>query len=412
MKVVLSVFLFIISLVTLAQRQCGSAEYTRLNPAVLANTPSTSTYQRDTVRDEILTIPVVIHVLYNNPTQNIADQQILSQLAVLNNDFRRMNTDAALTPAAFRNAAADCRIMFCLAQVDPRGRPSRGIIRKYTTKSAFSLDDAVKFSAAGGDDAWDSRKYLNIWVCNLQGNTIGYASLPGSQADKDGVVIQFNTFGTTGNLQPSFNKGRTATHEVGHWLGLKHIWGDNTCGSDGIEDTPPQAGYNINCPVFPRMSTCSSDASGDMFMNFMDYTNDACMNLFTHGQKKKMRGLFAVGGPRNSFMSSFACDSTLASGADLPVTVNPTTPSVDVARPIVTAFPNPVVQTLIITASEGYTLTGKSIVLTNTNGVTLKRIQQANSDRVQLDMSSYPAGIYLIQVGVGAERQVQKIVKP
>jgi hypothetical protein len=412
MKVVFSVFLFFISLVTLAQRQCGSAEYTRLNPAVLANTPSTSTYQRDTVRDEILTIPVVIHVLYNNPTQNISDQQILSQLAVLNNDFRRMNTDAAQTPAAFRNAAADCRIMFCLAQVDPRGRPSRGIIRKYTTKSAFSLDDAVKFSAAGGDDAWDSRKYLNIWVCNLQGNTIGYASLPGSQADKDGVVIQFNTFGTTGNLQPSFNKGRTATHEVGHWLGLKHIWGDNACGSDGIEDTPPQAGYNINCPVFPRMSTCSSDASGDMFMNFMDYTNDACMNLFTHGQKKKMRGLFAVGGPRNSFMSSFACDSTLATGADLPVTVNPTTPSVDVSRPIVTAFPNPVVQTLIITASEGYTLTGKSIVLTNTNGVTLKRIQQANSDRVQLDMSSYPAGIYLIQVGVGAERQVQKIVKP
>ncbi len=412
MKVLLSFLFCLLGLVTLAQRQCGSSEYTRVNPSVFANNPSTSTYQRDTVRDEILTVPVVIHVLYNNATQNISDQQILSQLAVLNNDFRRMNADAAQTPGAFATAAADCRIMFCLAQVDPRGRPARGIIRKYTTKSAFSLDDAVKFSAAGGDDAWDSRKYLNIWVCNLQGNTIGYASLPGSQADKDGVVIQYNAFGTTGILQPAFNKGRTTTHEVGHWLGLKHIWGDNACGSDGIEDTPPQAGYNINCPVFPRMSTCSSNASGDMFMNFMDYTNDACMNLFTHGQKKKMRSLFAVGGPRNSFMSSFACDSTLASGADLPTPATPPTQSVEVARPIVSAFPNPVVQSLTITASEGYTLTGKSIVLTNSNGIALKHIQQASSERVQMDMSAYPAGVYLIQVGIGAERQVQKIVKP
>ena len=147
-------------------------------------------------------------------------------------------------------------------------------------------------------------------------------------------------------------------------------------------------------------------------MNFMDYTNDACMNLFTHGQKKKMRSLFAVGGPRNSFMSSFACDSTLASGSELPTPATPTPQTEAVARPIVSAFPNPVVQSLTITASEGYTLTGKSIVLTNTNGITLKRIQQASSERVQLDMSVYPSGVYLIQVGTGAERQVQKIVKP
>ncbi len=269
----LLILFFTGSLQLTAQRNCGTHEYNVRNQHTVQISDQTSPagyHNRDTVANEIITIPVVVHVLYHTANQNITNSQILSQLKVLNEDFRRMNADKANTPDAFKSVAADAKIMFCLAQINPAGRPASGIVRKYTTKEYFTVDDAMKFSAAGGDDAWDNKKYLNIWVCNIQNNVLGYASNPGSQADKDGVVIQFDAFGNTGTLRPGFNKGRTATHEIAHWMGLKHIWGDNSCGDDGIGDTPQQSGYNNSCPSIPHMSNCSPDANGDMFMNFMD----------------------------------------------------------------------------------------------------------------------------------------------
>jgi hypothetical protein len=411
MKFLILAFSVLLFATTLdAQRMCGSAEYTRLNSAIVSGTVNTGSYtHRDTVANEIITIPVVVHVLYHNAVQNISNAQILSQLKVLNEDFRRMNADAANTPAPFRNVAADCRIMFCLSQIDPRGRPSTGIIRKYTSKTSFTLDDAVKFSAAGGDDAWDSKKYLNIWICNMQGNAIGYASVPGSQPDKDGIVIQYDVFGNTGVLRPDFNKGRTATHEVAHWMGLKHIWGDNLCGSDGIDDTPQQSNYNNGCPLFPRMSGCSPDANGDMFMNFMDYTNDACMNIFTQGQKSKMRSQFAVNGPRNSLMTSFACDSTLTAGGDLPTPVDTTT--IAKPEPSLTVFPNPVQNDIHLKANHGYVIKDRSAKILNAQGMVVARHLIRDAEVTSIQVSHLKAGVYYLMVGEGNDRKTIKIIK-
>jgi len=189
-----------------------------------------------------------------------------------------------LIPAAFSGITADVQIEFCLAQRTPAGLSTNGIVRKSTTVTSFSSNDNVKRTANGGDDAWDATKYLNIWVCNLGGGLLGYAQFPGGAVSTDGVVINHTAFGNTGTATAPYGLGRTATHEVGHWLNLRHIWGDASCGSDLVSDTPTQQTSNYGCPTYPRV-TCSNGPAGDMFMNYMDYTNDACMYAFTNGQK-------------------------------------------------------------------------------------------------------------------------------
>lgn len=256
----------------------------------------------------VVTIPVVVHVVYYNSAQNLTDAQILSQIDVLNADFRRTNADAGNTPAGFLGVAADCEINFCMAKQDPNGNATNGIQRRQTTVNGFSTDDRMKFFAQGGLDIWDRNKYLNIWVCNLSGGLLGYAQFPGGPASTDGVVCDYAYFGTIGSTPP-FNLGRTATHEVGHWLNCFHIWGDDgtSCtGSDNVSDTPNQADENYGCPSFPQIS-CSNGPNGDMFMNYMDYTDDGCMNVFTTGQKNRMQALFATGGARNAIVSSPGC---------------------------------------------------------------------------------------------------------
>jgi hypothetical protein len=258
----------------------------------------------------VVTIPVVVHVVYYNSTQNISQSQIESQLQVLNDDFRRLNADAANTPSVFQGIAADCEVNFCLATQDPNGNATTGIQRRQTTVNGFSYtNDNVKFYSTGGLDIWDRNKYLNIWVCNISGGILGYAQFPGGPASTDGVVCDFAYFGTNGTATAPFDKGRTATHEVGHWLNLRHIWGDDgsSCsGTDQVSDTPNQADEHYGCPSFPQVS-CSNGPNGDMFMNYMDYTDDACMNLFTAGQKSRMQALFGSGGARASLLSSPGC---------------------------------------------------------------------------------------------------------
>ncbi|MBV6439691.1 MAG: T9SS C-terminal target domain-containing protein [Haliscomenobacteraceae bacterium CHB4] len=256
----------------------------------------------------VVTIPVVVHVVYYNSAQNISDSRILSQLQVLNDDFRRLNADAANTPSAFQGVAADCEVNFCLATQDPNGNATSGIQRRQTSVNGFSTNDAMKFYSSGGLDAWDRNKYLNLWVCDISGGILGYAQFPGGPANTDGVVCDYAYFGTTG-ATPPFDKGRTATHEVGHWLNCYHIWGDDgtSCnGTDQVSDTPNQGDENYGCPTFPTVS-CSNGPNGDMFMNYMDYTDDACMNLFTTGQKNRMQALFASGGARQALLSSPGC---------------------------------------------------------------------------------------------------------
>ena len=253
----------------------------------------------------VINIPVVVHILYNTSGQNISDAQIQSQLNTLTQDFRKLNSDWPNTPSTFTSVVADCEFNFCLATTSPTGSSTTGIIRKSTTVTSFSANDAMKYTAQGGSDAWPAGQYLNLWVCNLGGGLLGYAQFPGGAAATDGVVINYTAFGSTGTAQSPYNKGRTATHEVGHWLNLRHIWGDATCGSDLVTDTPVHNTSNGGCPSHPKTNTCGTSA--EMFMNYMDYTNDACMYMFSTGQKARMQALFVTGGFRASLKTSAGC---------------------------------------------------------------------------------------------------------
>lgn len=282
----------------------------------------------------IVTVPVVVHVVYQNATQNISNAQVQTQIDVLNRDYGRTNTDASNTPAAFASLCGDAQIRFCLATTDPNGNSTTGILHvpatgSYSGNANFGTTNDEKSASTGGSTIWDRNKYLNIWVCNLGNNLLGYTYQPGVAASIDGVVIGYQYFGTIGTATAPYNLGRTATHEVGHWFNLDHIWGDepNCSGSDNVADTPNQAGENYGCVPFPHTDACAPNSPGVMFMNYMDYVDDNCMNMFTLGQGTRMQA--AVNGPRASLKTSNGCSGggsqTLDAGITTVITPNSTT---------------------------------------------------------------------------------------
>jgi hypothetical protein len=246
---------------------------------------------------KLITIPVVVHVVHRAKEENISDAQVRSQIKVLNDDFRAKNTDKKNVPDVWKSLVIDSNIQFELAKTDPDGGSTNGITRTATTVASFGPDDGVKRKRSGGVPPWPTDRYLNIWVCNLGEGLLGYAQFPGGPAATDGVVILYTALGTRGTATAPFNRGRTATHEVGHFLGLRHIWGDrNDCsGNDFVADTPPARESNSGKPKFPHV-TCNNGPNGDMFMNYMDYVDDDAMFMFTSGQAARMNATLA--GPR------------------------------------------------------------------------------------------------------------------
>jgi hypothetical protein len=238
----------------------------------------------------IIEIPVVVNVLYRTSAQNISLTQIQSQIDVLNEDFAGTNADHNLTATYNTVKAGDIGVRFVLDQV----------IRKSTNKRSWGTNDAMKKTNQGGISPTSPSTKLNLWVCNLGGGILGYAQFPGGSSSTDGVVVDDNATGRTGTASAPFNKGRTATHEVGHWMNLRHIWGDASCGNDQVGDTPLHNTANYGCPASGHKSTCSGNPI-EMTMNYMDYTDDACMYMFSVGQRSRMLAVFASGGPRNSF---------------------------------------------------------------------------------------------------------------
>ena len=249
------------------------------------------------VTGRLVRLPVVVHVVHRADEENISDAQVKSQIDVLNKDFRAKNTDKSKVPAVWKSLVIDSNIEFELAKRDPKGKQTTGITRTATTVEGFGPNDTVKSRKTGGVDAWPADKYVNMWVCNLTDGLLGYAQFPGGPAKTDGVVILYTAFGNQGKVRPPFNKGRTATHEVGHYLGLRHIWGDmNNCtGNDFVADTPPAQRANTGKPTFPHI-TCNNGPNGDMFMNYMDYVDDTAMFMFTASQVARMNATLA--GPR------------------------------------------------------------------------------------------------------------------
>lgn len=301
-----------------AQRNCGSMDYLQQQiqadpdrgqflQAIDQHAHDWAAAHGDEER-AVVVIPVVFHVVWRTTAENLSDAQIQAQLNQLNADFARLNSDASQTPSIFTGVAANTEIQFCLAQRDPSGNPTTGIVRRQTTVTSFSSNDAVKYTANGGSNAWPRDSYLNIWTANLSGGLLGYAQFPGGAAATDGVVVLFSSVGSIaspGSASP-FNLGRTLTHEVGHWLNLRHIWGDATCGNDQVSDTPVHNAANSGCPAYPHYSTCTGTPV-EMSMNYMDYSNDGCMNIFTLGQKTRMQALFGSGGSRVALLNSLGC---------------------------------------------------------------------------------------------------------
>jgi hypothetical protein len=249
------------------------------------------------VAAKLVTIPVVVHIVHRTAEENISDAQVQSQIKALNRDYRAKNADKRKVPADWRGLVTDANIQFALASEDPSGKKTTGITRTETKVASFRPDDGVKAKKTGGVDPWPTDRYLNLWVCNLGEGLLGYAQFPGGPAARDGVVILYTAFGTQGTAKAPYDKGRTATHEVGHFFNLRHIWGDrNDCtGNDFVADTPPAQQANFGKPAFPHI-TCNNGPDGDMFMNYMDYVDDDAMVMFSTGQVARMNATLA--GPR------------------------------------------------------------------------------------------------------------------
>lgn len=280
------------------------------------------------------TLPVVVHLVHSGEAvgANLSAAQVQSQLDALNEDYRNLNADGALVPGAFQPLRADVQVQFVAALIDPSGRrlPEPGIDRVSRVARGFA---AAPYSPAYIDDvikpatSWNPSQYVNIWVLDLGDKLLGYAQFPdntaglgglsplGGAATTDGVVVLYSAFGRVGTLSANFDRGRTLTHELGHWLGLRHVWGDAPCADDYCADTPTQAAGNFGCPAFPHVS-CANEASGDMFMNYMDYVNDGCMHLFSADQKARIQAVLAAGTPRRTeLLASPALCPTVAAAA-------------------------------------------------------------------------------------------------
>ncbi len=266
---------------------------------------------------EVYTIPVVVHIVWRegddgNEDENISDAKIAAQIEILNNDFRQRNDTKNLIPAVFTNLAADVGFEFCLA----------GITHTITLTKGIGSSEAIFHAGLGGEDAWDTKKYLNIWVAARLDDIKGKASSPATakSPEEDGVVMNTRYFGmgTVAN-----NSGRTLTHEVGHYFNLLHIWGDtpDCSDDDNVEDTPLQKTLHYGCPSYPQLNC---DNEPEMFMNFMDYTDDACVALFTKGQKERM--LACLNGPRKGLLENLkACqrDTALNLSDNISIISNP-----------------------------------------------------------------------------------------
>lgn len=383
-----------------AQRACFTAEYQQnelsLNPSIALQANKIEQFiQQEIVKRQtggvsaarlqqmVIKIPVVVHILYHLPGENITDQRAYSEIDMLNKCFRRTGADTSNTPAIFKSIAADCEIEFQLAISDPRRRSTSGIIHKYTPVTEWISDDKMKFSDEMGDDAWDPGSYLNIWVCNVR-RLAGYSSVMGGPAAKDGIVIDYSVFGT--NTSAGYEMGKTAVHETAHWLGLKHIWGDALCGDDLVDDTPKQGNFTTGCPSGIRIS-CNNAPAGDMYMNYMDYTNDQCINLFTEGQKARMRTAFVPGGPRSSLLSSLGLSAPLIIESPLPE---------DGPRWLhYQVYPNPVNSELTLDVAYDTRWIGKTITILNVNGQAVMQVVIASKIQ-KINTSKLSTGIYFL----------------
>ena len=350
-----------------------------------------------------LLVPVVVHVIYKTPQQNIPESQIKKQIEILNADYSRKNADSTQTPTPFKSLAADIGIQFCLAGTDPLGNLTNGITRTLTTVDEIGNNEYYN-SSNGGENIWNHNHYLNIWVCEIDAtlNTLGFATLASTAANaktNDGVVIDYRVFGTSTNTH--YNLGRTATHEVGHWFDLKHPWGDDSnldgncdlgecSGDDGIVDTPQQCDCHYGVPIFPSLDFCTNNFPGTMFMDYMDYTDDEAMNMFTLEQKTHMWSAI-MNTVRDSLFNSHGCEQIITENKAI-------------------VYPNPSNGTfsLQINLVETQNVTVK---VYNDVGQSIREYKMENvmSNSYKLYLTDLARGFYFLDVSCAPKKIVKKI---
>ena len=343
-----------------------------------------------------ITIPVVFHIVWNEEDENIADAQILSQLAVLNKDFRKLNAEQSSIAAEFQALAADMELDFVLAEYDPDGNPTSGITRKFTEVVNIGdrfLDNrrSICYNDLGGQDAWCPDSYLNIWVGALEAG-IAQSSFPGMDPlDEDGIRIEPKFVGTIGTATPPYHLGRTLTHEIGHFFDLFHLWGGfGGCDvDDGIEDTPLQATtYLGDCPS----SAAFSCGTSDMYMNYLNYTDDACMAMFSQGQKERVWAVLNT--ERTGFLNQEFCD--------LNVQVE------ELIEEDIQVYPNPVRNEVVLEWSKQSL---DQIVLMNVNGTIIEQWTIKNSqEKLQWNCSKLSKGIYFFIFQSTSSIKTQKLI--
>lgn len=342
----------------------------------------------------VVTIPVVVHVVWNKNEENISNEQILTQMDVLNRDFRKQNVEIPGIPAVFQSKIADVELEFCLANLDPSGNATTGITRTYTNNSVgIGGTSNVHYTNMGGKNAWNPEKYLNIWVVKFAGGVGGTSSFPGEgPLAEDGVQVDYRQFGTM-NVDEPYHLGRTCTHELGHYFGLEHVWGPsfNSCcnDDDGIADTPNSCEtYLEECPSHPVIS-CTQP---DMFMNYLFYTDDECMGMFTNGQKARMLATLSM--MRTGLLTSNGCglvaDTEAAAASGLVI------------------FKNPVRETLDFEVKSAGSMQWEASLIDFTGRKIASKKISANQLQ-SFAVGEAPAGMYFLLVENEGKRLVEKV---
>lgn len=366
--------------------------------------------------NSVIIIPVVVHVVYKNAAQNIPDTQVVRQIQILNECFRLLNPNFTGTRAIFDTLGADTEIQFCLAATDPSGNSTTGIIRKSAPSNAsfdplFNMDK-VKSSATNGDDPWPNDKYLNIWVCDMSifgsAFVLGYATFPGEVPALDGVVIQSEYFGYGTAAAPN-NLGRTTVHEVGHFFGMRHIWADDDSGSTGqcdstdfVDDTPNQAAKSqSDCNM--TINSCANEAPywgtidpPDMVENYMDYSADGCMALFTKGQKARMYSFFNTSPARIAIKTSPVGCSTVG-----------VKELYSNFSDYLFVYPNPASDVLHINITQ-FTPQNLNCEIYNYNGQLVKTVKQLDFQNT-INLSDLANGMYVVKVYNTEVHAIKKI---
>lgn len=346
-------------------------------------------------------LPIVFHIVYKTPQQNISDLQIRSQIDILNRDFAFMSENVSKVPEEFKSLGGDSGIRFCLASIDPDGNSTNGITRSQTTVDFIGRHQqsngrhSVHYDIYDGKDAWDPERYINVWVADLDG-ILGSASFPGIAPfpEEDGVIIDAKYVGATGSATQSapFDRGHTLTHELGHYFGLFHIWGLGTggCNSDDmIEDTPEQDSPYIDCPEHPQVSCGSSD----MFMNFMDFTDDRCLALFTQGQNQRM------------LSTLMTIRAALLGNAN--ACAPPDNDVIDLDA--VNVFYAPESKQIII-ALDNVSIVPRIVTVYTIDGRMVYHNDWMIGSVFSLDADGFPSGVYVVQLESQGERAATKVV--